>query len=86
MAVTNATITVSLKLFGDLRRYAGKAPPDRLPITLPAGATVADLAARIGIVPEDEMIAGVNGEQADADTVLKNGDQVLLVNPMEGGA
>jgi molybdopterin converting factor small subunit len=83
--VANGTITVSLKLFGDLRKYAGRNTPDVLPVALPAGATVGELATQIGITPRDEMIAGVNGEQADSDTVLKDGDQVLLVNPMEGG-
>jgi molybdopterin converting factor small subunit len=83
--VTSATISVSVKLFGDLRKYAGKVAPDVLPVALPAGATVADLAERIGIKAEDEMIAGVNGEQADGATVLNDGDQVLLLSPMEGG-
>ena len=83
--VTAGTINVSVKLFGDLRKYAGKVAPDLLPVALPAGATVGELAVRIGIKPEDEMIAGVNGEQADAATVLHNGDQVLLLSPMEGG-
>ncbi|HEY7294475.1 MAG TPA: MoaD/ThiS family protein [Dehalococcoidia bacterium] len=83
--MTSATISVSVKLFGDLRKYAGKVAPDVLPVALPAGATVADLAERIGIKAEDEMIAGVNGEQADGATVLNDGDQVLLLSPMEGG-
>lgn len=83
--MTTSTISVSVKLFGDLRKYAGKAAPDLLPIALPAGATVGELAAQIGIKPEDEMIAGVNGEQAEAATVLHDGDQVLLLSPMEGG-
>ncbi|HLZ73312.1 MAG TPA: MoaD/ThiS family protein [Dehalococcoidia bacterium] len=83
--MTTGTISISLKLFGDLRKYAGKVAPDVLPVALPAGATVADLAARLGIKAEDEMIAGVNGEQAEAATVLHDGDQVLLLSPMEGG-
>lgn len=83
--MTTSTISVSVKLFGDLRKYARKAAPDLLPIALPAGATVGELAAQIGIKPEDEMIAGVNGEQAEAATVLHDGDQVLLLSPMEGG-
>ena len=83
--MSTATINVSVKLFGDLRKYAGKVAPDVLPVALPAGATVAELAAQIGIKAEDEMIAGVNGEQADGATVLRDGDQILLLSPMEGG-
>jgi sulfur carrier protein ThiS len=83
--VVRPAITVSLKLFGDLRKYAGKGAPDRMPVTLPEGATIADLARQLGMTAEDEVIAGVNGVQAQNDTVLKDGDEVLLVSPMEGG-
>lgn len=85
VAVTASTIRVSVKLFGDLRKYARKGAPDLLPVTLAAGATVGDLAAQIGISAQDELIAGVNGEQAESATVLRDGDQVLLLSPMEGG-
>ena len=78
-------ITVSLKLYGDLRKYAGRSAPDRMPLSLDDGATIADLTARLGMSGDDEVIAGVNGEQAHNNTVLKHGDDVLLVSPMEGG-
>ena len=78
-------ITVSVKLFGDLRKHAGMGSPDLLPVALPAGATIADLARQLGMTNDEEVIAGINGEQAHNDTVLSDGDQVLLVSPMEGG-
>jgi sulfur carrier protein ThiS len=56
-----------------------------MPVSLPAGATIADLASRLGVTADDEIIVGVNSRQADTGTVLHDGDEVLLVSPMEGG-
>ncbi len=81
----SAPITVSLKLFGDLRKYAARGAPASVPVSLPAGSTIADLASSLGMTAEDEVIAGVNNHQADTGTVLNDGDEVLLVSPMEGG-
>jgi sulfur carrier protein ThiS len=50
------------------------------------GATVADLLALIGIPPETEVTAGVDGELARRDTRLRDGAEVLLLSPMEGGS
>ena len=78
-------ITVTLKLFGDLRKYSGRNSPDKTTVTLAEGATISDLARQLGMTADDEIIAGVNGEQAQNDTVLTDGDEILLVSPMEGG-
>ncbi|MHB8576668.1 MAG: MoaD/ThiS family protein [Dehalococcoidia bacterium] len=78
-------ISVSVKLFGDLRKYGGHRPPDLLPVSLPMGATIAELCLQMGVRAGDEVIAGVNGQQAQSDTELHDGDDVLLVSPMEGG-
>ncbi|HEY8837893.1 MAG TPA: MoaD/ThiS family protein [Dehalococcoidia bacterium] len=78
-------MTVTLKLFGDLRKYSGRNAPDKTTVTLAEGATISDLARQLGMTADDEIIAGVNGEQAQNDTVLTDGDEILLVSPMEGG-
>jgi sulfur carrier protein ThiS len=83
--MANSSITVSLKLFGDLRKYVLGAKADSLPMPLPSGATIADLIAEIGIDAHEEVIAAVNGEQAGRGSILNDGDQVMLVSPMEGG-
>lgn len=83
--MVKSTITVNVKLFGDLRKYRSRGAPETAPVELSPGATVADLAARLGMTRADEVIAGVNGDQAQEETVLHDGDQVLLVSPMEGG-
>jgi sulfur carrier protein ThiS len=68
-----------------LRKYAARGAPNTMPVSLPAGATIADLASRLGVTADDEIIVGVNSRQADTGTVLHDGDEVLLVSPMEGG-
>ena len=80
-----ALISVRVTLFADLRRFLppGQEGPQRY--TLPAGATVADLLATIGIRAEEEVTPGLNGELAQRETVLHDGDDLVLFSPMEGG-
>ena len=78
-------ISVTVKLFGDVRKYMKRGEADLRTHVLPTGITVGELAARIGATSNDELIIGVNGEQGERSTVLRDGDSVLLVSPMEGG-
>jgi sulfur carrier protein ThiS len=85
MTTGTSTITVSVKLYGDLRKYVKRNAPDAASMSLPAGSTGADLLAAIGVNPEDQVTVGLNGELAERDAVLKDGDEVQLFSPMEGG-
>ena len=78
-------ITVYVSLFADLRRFAPSNSPGRQEIRLRHHATVADLRAALAIPPEAEITAGLNGEQAQFDTVLRHGDHVMLFNALSGG-
>jgi len=80
------TIAVTVNVLADLRRFLppGVDGPHRH--TVPAGSTVLDLLAVIGIPREAELTVGLDGELADRDAPLRDGVQVLLVGPMEGGA
>lgn len=54
-------------------------------IDLPAGATVLDL-IRASHLPWEEIgLVAVNGIKAEESATLAEGDQVLLLAPMEGG-
>jgi len=79
------TIGVQVTLFADLRRYLppGVDGPHRR--TVPEGSRVADLLAAIGIPPEADVTVGLDGELADRDTPLRDGADVMLLSPMEGG-
>lgn len=49
-----------------------------------SGVTVAELMHHIRVTPESVKLIFVNGKQAEADTVLSDGDQVALA-PAVGG-
>ncbi len=78
-------ISVTVTFFADLRRFLPRGADGPQRYTLPAGATVADLLAAIGIAPDVELTAAVDGELAARDTVLVDGCQIMLLSPMEGG-
>ena len=80
------TITVSVALFADLRRFLPRGADGPQPYTVPEGATVADLLAAVGIEAREDVTAAVDGELAGRDTPLCDGAEVMLLTPMEGGA
>lgn len=52
---------------------------------LPAGATVRALIDASHVPWEEVGLVAVNGARADDDRVLAEGDDVVLLAPMEGG-
>ena len=85
-AAETTTITISVVFFADLRRFLprGANGPQRYAVA--PSATVADLLELIGIAPDTDLTAAVDGELAGRDTRLRDGAEVLLLSPMEGGA
>ena len=79
------TITVSVTFFADLRRFLPRGTDGPQRYTVGEGATVADLLAAIGIDAGAEMTAAMDGELAARDTRLRDGADVMLLSPMEGG-
>lgn len=76
---------VRLTLFADLKRYLPKGESGPLAFTLEAGATVGMLLAQAGIPASEEITVGLNGNQGDRESILHDGDEVVLFSPMEGG-
>lgn len=78
-------VTVGVTFLGALRRFrpAGAAAPHRY--VLGDAATVGDLLAAIGVDPALDLTVAVDGELADRDAPLRDGAEVLLLSPMEGG-
>ena len=75
---------VRVSLHGDVHRYrAGR--PDPFEEELAEGATVAELVELIGIDPAMTITIGLNGELGRREAVLREGDDVLILTPMEGG-
>lgn len=77
-------MTVILSAALRRRRPGGGDGPQRH--VLPAGATVADLLTALGIDGAADLTAAVDGELAERATPLRDGAEVMLLAPMEGGA
>ncbi len=84
--MTDGAVSVTVKLFSNLRRFVPMGHDGRLSFSLPPGATIADIQADIGIPPEEEITIAIGDDLVGRDTVLEDGDQVTLIAPMEGGA
>ena len=80
------TIGVSVILSAGLRRVLPGSADGPQRHTLAAGATLGDLLAVIGIGAATDLTAAVDGELAERDTPLRDGAEVMLLVPMEGGA
>ncbi len=78
-------IRVTVTFFADLRRYLPGGVDGPQTYALSAPSTVADLLAVIGIPDESEITVGLDGELAERDTPLRDGAELMLLSPMEGG-
>jgi sulfur carrier protein ThiS len=79
------SIAVSVTLFASLRRRRPDVPDGPQRIELPAGATLGDLLAALGLGATTDVSAAVNGDLATHDARLPDGADVILMTPMEGG-
>ena len=85
---TMSSITITLKLFA---AYQEAYQQPELVLSLAHGTTVAQVRDRL--IAEQPSLAqwrdvtrfGVNLQFADADTVLADGDEVVLIPPVSGG-
>ena len=80
------TIGVSVILSAGLRRRLPGSSDGPQRHTLAAGATLGDLLDAIGIDAATDLTAAVDGELAERDTPLRDGAEVMLLVPMEGGS
>jgi sulfur carrier protein ThiS len=84
--VSARSITVTVTFFADLRRFMPRGADGPQRYAIHEGAAVADLLAAIGIEQDAEVTVAVDGELADRNTPLRDGVEVMLLSPMEGGA
>lgn len=84
-AASAATIMVTVVFFADLRRFLprGETGPQRYRVK--PGAAVADLLDTIGIAADTDLTVAVDGDLAARETPLREGAEVMLLSPMEGG-
>ncbi len=88
MSPTTQTISVTLRLFAQVRQSAGQATVER---QVPAGTTAGQLAATVleelglsGLA--GSVVLAVNGDFSDPSVVLEDGVWLSLVPPVSGGA
>ncbi len=78
---------VRLRLFATLGAYL---PPDAdgdgITLSLPGGTTLGDVVARLGIPTGEHYLTVLNGDNAEADRPLADGDEITLFPPLSGGA
>lgn len=77
-------VRVTVRAPGSLKHHRPDGQ-ERFTLDLPAGATVRMLIDASGIPWEEVGMAAVNGKQATDDSVLAEGDEVMLLVPLEGG-
>jgi len=75
-------IHIQIKLFATLLE---KLPANADRFAVPAGTTVADLAAGLGIDHKDAKLIFINGRKGALESVLAEGDRVGLFPPVGGG-
>jgi molybdopterin converting factor subunit 1 len=81
-------MTLTVLLFAKLRDAAGA---EAATVTLPAGATVADLRRQLAATYPgvagllEQSAVAVNHDFADADRPLAAGDEVAIIPPVSGG-
>lgn len=82
-------VQITIKLYGQLRRYRPKDLPGAAhhPFTLEAatGATAVAVADQLGIPDGLVNAAAVNDEAVANDVILQDGDQLTLFPPSAGG-
>ena len=76
---------VLVTLMADMRRFAPSDARGPQPYELGAGAAVGDLLSLSGIPSDLDITIGVDGELGGRDTPLREGADVMIVSPMEGG-
>jgi len=79
-------IEVEARLYATFgTRAATAVPGEPVRVTLPDGATVADLLAHFALRPDEVRILLVNGRSQPLNHPLTRGDRVALFPPIGGG-
>ena len=80
-----STMKIDVKLFGTLRKYSNPESPGRLQVNLPVNSTVTDLVDRIVERRGEVVVCAINGHTQRLNTVIHDGDEVVLLNRLGGG-
>ncbi|NSW85704.1 MAG: MoaD/ThiS family protein [Syntrophobacteraceae bacterium] len=75
---------VEVRLYATLRRFG---PEDNAPVILdvPEGTRLIHVIESLGIPDDVEKIVLVSGRPAEPDSVLNDGDRIVMFPPVAGG-
>lgn len=80
-------MTVEVRLFATFTQFL---PPGRsdgsTTVDVPDGATIADVARRLGIPSGFDRVLLLNGKDAEPEDRVRQGDVVDIFPPLAGGA
>lgn len=76
------TITIDLKLFATLQKFAPQASGAHM---VEAGTSVRNLVRELGIPETKARLIFINSFKVTLDTVLKDGDRLGIFPPVGGG-
>ena len=76
---------VNVRLLGGLRKYSPADSPGQMRMNLPPDSTVADVIGRITNKAGEVAACAINGHARKFDTVIHEGDEVILLNRLGGG-
>jgi molybdopterin converting factor small subunit len=80
------TATIAVRLYAGLAAAAGSdRSPAKVSLEVPAGTTVGEVCARLGIPQEAVHAAFVGKQRVARDYTLEEGDELVLFPPMAGG-
>lgn len=80
-------MTVEVRLFATLAQFLPPGSTDgSAVIDVPEGATIADVARRLGIPTGFDRVLLLNGVEAEPGQPLRSGDVVDIFPPLAGGA
>lgn len=80
------TIDVKVRVYATLRQYLPDLPMgESTVLSLPEGATVADVMDRLGIPGSEVRKCFVNGLQREQDYPLRGQDELAFFPPVGGG-
>lgn len=85
MGNTSTSIRLRVALHADMRKYLPPGETGPQAVELAAGSRVVELLARLAIPEGETVTIGLNGNLADRDALLHDGDEITMFSPMEGG-
>lgn len=79
-------MTVEVRLFATLAQFLPPGSRDgSAMLDVPDGATIADVARRLGIPPGLDRVLLLNGSEAEPEQRVRSGDVLDIFPPLAGG-